>query len=84
MHTLSDTSLPSKAFYAHLHDASGILAQVEDAILFMAYESGDSTTVTSYAGLTVLGEAGVADCQHLLDQLHGGSAATACQRKQEV
>jgi hypothetical protein len=37
MVTLPHPSTSRKAFYAHLHDASGILAQVDDAILFMAY-----------------------------------------------
>jgi hypothetical protein len=84
MVTVPRPPAPRKAFYAHLHGDSGILAQVDDAILFMAYESGDITTIASYAGLTVLGEVGLADTQQIMDRLHGGSAAIACARLQEV
>ena len=84
MTTVPQTPTPRKAFYAHLNDASGILAKVDDAILFMAYETGTMTTVTSTTGLTVLGEVGFADAQQLLDVLHGGYAAHACQRRMEV
>ena len=43
-------------------------------------ERGGIVEVTSYAGLTVLGEAGSADTQQILDRLHGGYAAIACSR----
>jgi hypothetical protein len=49
-------------------------------VLFFSYETGAIVEVTSYAGLTVLGEAESADTQQILDRLHGGYAAIACSR----
>jgi hypothetical protein len=69
-----------KSFYAHLNGVSGILGKHQDQILFFSYEDGQITPVTSYAGLVVLAEAGLADGQQLMDRLHGGSAAIACAR----
>lgn len=83
MQTVAYPPTPRKAFYAHLRGDSGILAQVDDAILFIAYETGAITLVTSYAGLMVLGEAGLADGQQMLDALHGGYAAIATSRPNE-
>ena len=72
-----------KAFYAHLHGASGILGQHNDQVLWFGYEDGAIVEVTSFAGLTILGDAGLADTQQLLDRLHGGYAAIACTRAQD-
>jgi hypothetical protein len=80
MVTVLHPSTSRKAFYAYLHDASGILAQVNDAILCMAYETGAITPVTSYAGLTLLGAAGLADTQQIMDRMHSGYAAIATSR----
>jgi hypothetical protein len=77
-------TVPRKAFYSHLNHVSGILAQVDAQVLFFSYEDDSIAPVTSYAGLTVFGEAGLADCQQVLDRMHGGSAAVACTRAQEV
>ena len=77
-------TVPRKVLYSHLQGVSGILAQVDGEVLFFSYETGDIIPVTSYAGLVVLGEAGVADTQALMDELHGGAAAIACRRAQEV
>jgi len=77
-------TVPHKSFYAHLHGDSGILGQHDGQVLFFSYETGDITPVTSYAGLTVLGEAGLADTQALMDELHGGDAAVACSREEGV
>jgi hypothetical protein len=73
-------TVAQKSFYAHLHNESGILGTHADQVLFFSYETGAIVEVTSYAGLTVLGEAGSADTQQLLDRLHGGYAAIACSR----
>jgi hypothetical protein len=74
------STVPQKAFYSHLHGVSGILAQVDSQVLFFSYEDDAIVPVTSYQGLTVLGEAGIADCQQVLDRMHGGYAAIACGR----
>ena len=73
-----------KSFYAHLNGVSGILGQHHDQVLFFSYDDGAIVEVTSYAGLVVLAEAGLADTQQLLDTLHGGPAQVACSRLQEV
>jgi hypothetical protein len=73
-----------KSFYSHLNGDSGILGKHGDQVLFFSYETGNIIEVTSYAGLTVLGQADVADTQALMDRLHGGAARIACDRLQEV
>jgi hypothetical protein len=65
-----------------LNNESGILGQHEDKVLWFSYETGRIVEVTSYAGLTVLGEAGLADGQQVLDRLHGGYAKVACSREE--
>ena len=77
-------TVPQKNFYAHLHGESGILGQHDGKVLWFSYEDGRIVEVTSYAGLVVLAEAGLADTQALMDELHGGAAAIACTRAQEV
>jgi hypothetical protein len=71
---------PPKAFCAHLHAVEGALTKVHGEMLFMAWDSGEITSVTSYAGLTVLGEIGLADTQALHDAMFGGYAAVCTSR----
>ena len=80
MTTATTPSKPSKAFYAILNEVSGSLTQIDNEVLFFAPETGAITAVTSYAGLTVLGEIGLAETQKIMDKLHGGYAAIACSR----
>ena len=77
---------PTKAYYAHLYDEAGMLAQVEGTIYFMEPESGTITTVEPEMCpfLTVLGEIGLADTQLLMDALHGGLVRITTSRRQEV
>jgi hypothetical protein len=77
-------TVPQKSFYAHLHHESGILGQHGGTVLWFSYETGAIVEVTSYAGLVVLAEAGLAGTQALMDELHGGYAAVACQRQMGV
>jgi hypothetical protein len=77
-------TVPHKSFYAHLHHESGILGQHDGKVLWFSYETDRIVEVTSYAGLVVLAEAGLADTQALQATLHGGSVAIACRRAQEV
>ena len=74
-----------KAFYAHLYEEAGILSRIDGALTFFA-DSGTITTVepADCMWLTVLGEVGVAECQHLADVRHGGCAKIATTRRQEV
>jgi hypothetical protein len=84
MQTISQSSPAGKsapqAFYAHLDNIEGALTKVKNEILFMAWESGEITTITSYKGLTVLGEIGLADTQTLHEVLFGGYAAICTSR----
>ena len=73
----------AKAFYAILNDAEGTLTKA-GAIYFIAADGSGLQVVISYAGLTVLGEVGLADTQKLMDELHHGFAAIACSRQMEV
>ena len=70
---------PGKAFYAHLYDEPGTLAKVDGVIYFMVPETGTITAIEPEMCpfLTVLGEIGLADTQHIMDELHGG-LATFC------
>jgi hypothetical protein len=81
---VTTTRKAPKAFYAHLNGLSGILGQHGGTVWWFSYQDGQVVEVTSTAGLVVLGEAGLADAQELMDLLHGGYAALACARRQEV
>jgi hypothetical protein len=74
-----------KAFYAHLYDASGVLAKVNNELVFF---SDDNTIVTVEPSminfLTVLGEVGVAGAALALDTLHGGAPRICTSRQMEV
>jgi hypothetical protein len=76
------TRKPSKAYYAHLYDQAGALAQVHGTIYFMASETGAITAIEPEMCpfMTVLGEIGLADTQALMDQLRGGYARIATSR----
>jgi hypothetical protein len=70
-----------KTFFANLYDEAGTLAKVDGALVFFS-DAGDITTVepSDINFLVVLGECGIADCQQLMDRLHGGPAKIACTR----
>jgi hypothetical protein len=78
-------SVAQKVFYSVLFEDSGKLAKVDGELVFFG-DNGDITTVepSMINFLTVLGEVGVADTRQLMDRLHGGAAAIACSRLQEV
>jgi hypothetical protein len=78
-------SVAPESFYAHLFDASGVLAQVGNALVFFG-DDGAITTVEPrmITCLTVLGEVGVSETQALADRLHGGAAWIATHRQMEV
>jgi hypothetical protein len=72
-----------KCFFAHLHGVAGTLAKLDDnRIYFFHQDSGDLREVTSYDGLVVLGECGLAMAATVLDEMHGGMAKIACTRRQ--
>jgi hypothetical protein len=72
-----------KSFYATLYDEHGILGKVDGTIYFFA----DDGSITEFSPemspwVCILGEAGIADTQALMDRLHGGAARIACTRRQ--
>ena len=75
-------SVAPKSFYAHLFETSGVLAKVNNALVFF----GDDDTIVEVEPsminwLTVLGETGLSDTQRIMDVIvHGGYAAVACGR----
>jgi hypothetical protein len=78
------TPKSNKAFYAHLWDQSGVLTQDHAGqIWFLDSDTDELIAIEPVhcTFLTVLGEAGTADCQKALDVLHHGYAAIACTRE---
>ena len=74
-----------KVFFAQLDGLSGTLAKLDDNRgYFFHQESGELREVTSYKGLDVLGEVGLAMAQVVLDEMHGNGPKIACTRRQEV
>jgi len=81
MTTVTTSHTARKVFFAQLEGLSGTLAQLDDdRVYFFHQESGDLREVTSYQGLVVLGEVGLAQTQYILDEMHGGCAKIACSR----
>jgi hypothetical protein len=75
-------TVAQKSFFAHLFDASGVLAKVDGELVFF----GDDETIvtvepTMINFLTVLGECGLADTQRIMDLVvHRGYAAVCTSR----
>lgn len=89
MSTLTETTTVRKvrkSFYAHLYDAAGVLAKLDDGLIYFFGEDG---SVTEYEPemapwVTILGEVGIGDTQQIMDTLHGGYAKIACTRQEGV
>ena len=85
MATVANPPTYRKCFFAQLHGLSGTLAKLDDdRIYFFHQESGDLREVTSYDGLVILGECGLAMAATILDEMHGGAARICTTRRQEV
>jgi hypothetical protein len=79
-------SKPSKAFRAHLHDTEVVLTKVDGRIVIVT-PAGDALRyfeVEDATFCTILGEIGLADTQHIIDQMHGGAARICTTRSMEV
>ena len=76
------TSKPDKAFFAHLYDEAGVLTKSEGILYFLHEATGAVTEIepADCTFLTVLGEVGVAECQQVMDRVHGGYAKIATTR----
>lgn len=74
-------TVAQKTFFANLYDQAGTLAKVNGELMFFG-DNGEITTVepADVNYLVVLGEVGLAGCQHVMDKLHGGAAKIACTR----
>jgi hypothetical protein len=81
----TQTSKPSKAYFAHYFDEAGALTKV-GASLYFVTDSGEVTEVEpeTLNFLTVLGQMQLADAQRIEDVMNGGAAAIACSRQMEV
>jgi hypothetical protein len=80
-------TVAQKSFFAHLDERSGVLARVDNALVFFDDDGETITTVepSMINFLVVLGECGIAQTQEMMDKVvHGGYAKTACTRLQEV
>jgi hypothetical protein len=75
---------PSKVFYSHLYDESGLLAKVNGELTFFA-DTGAITIVepAMVNFLTVLGELGIAEAAAFADARRGGYAKIATTRDME-
>jgi len=73
-----------KAFYGFLDTEHGVFTMLGGVVVFMASETEELRIVERGMAWQALGEVGVADCQQLMDRLHGGYAQIACARLQEV
>ena len=85
MQTLPVAEKNVKAYRATLRDEAGTLTKLNGEILFFG-DAGDIITIEpeDCVWLCVLGEIGLADCQRLMDELHGSYAKIATTRRQEV
>ena len=75
---------PPEAFYGFLMNEHGIFTTLEGLAVFMASETEEFRVVEAGMSVMRLGEVGLADTQQIMDRLHGGAAAIACERAQEV
>jgi hypothetical protein len=87
MQSLPTAEPKVKAFYATLYDdLHGVLGKVDGRIYFFA-DNGDIIDYEPEMApwVCILGETSVADTQRIMDVVvHGGYAAVACSRRQEV
>jgi hypothetical protein len=84
MQTVPETRTPAKAFYAHLYDKAGALTKVNGTLYFVTDDDIVEVEPSMLNFLTVLGAMELSDAQRIEDLMHGGSAAIACRRAQEV
>jgi hypothetical protein len=82
---VTPTCKPLKVYRATLRDEPGALTKLAGEILFF-HDTGEITTIEpdDCVWLCVLGEVGQAQAQAFADRRHGGAAAIACSRMQEV
>jgi hypothetical protein len=82
MHTIAAPTAPvNRAYYAHLYTDAGVLTKLDGIIYFLSDTDALTEIQPDHINfLCVLGEVGLADCQQIMDRMHGGAAAIACRR----
>jgi hypothetical protein len=83
MQTVTQTTKPSKAYYAHFYDEAGAITKLGGSIYFIS-ESGEVVEVEldTLNFLTVLSQMQLADAQRIEDLMNGGPAGVACSREE--
>ena len=73
-------------YYAVFHDKHGVLGKLDGEVLFLDSDDDTLTVVdlTDFPMIAVLGQTDIADCQQIMDRLHGGYAGLCTSRKMEV
>jgi hypothetical protein len=90
MQTLAQTATPrkpAKAYYATLYEDHGVLAQLDDGVIYFLNDVTDTLMVLEpqmCPWVTILGDVGLADLAVALDARRGGAAKIACTRAQGV
>jgi len=74
-----------KAKYATVYDEPATIAKVND-VLYVIYPDGriEDFEVAMAPFTVVLGDVALAETAAMWDRIHGGAAAIACTRSQEV
>ena len=85
MQTLPVAAPEVKAFYAVLYERHGILGK-EDGRIYFFDDDGEIVDFEPEHAVftTILGRCDLVGTARILDALHGGAAAIACTRRQEV
>jgi hypothetical protein len=84
MQTLPVPTKNVKAFYDFLETEHGTFTMLDGVVVFMASATEELRIVERGMSWQACGEVGLCETQALLDRLHGGAAAIACARLQEV
>jgi hypothetical protein len=84
MQTLAGAEPNVKAFYATVYDMPARLVQVDGVIYVVTDDDVEPFEVEMAPFTCVLGEIGLADCQQLMDRLHGGYASVCTSRQMAV
>ncbi len=86
MATVAKSPMVRKSFFATLYDQSGVLATLDDGVIYFFSDTGDIVEYEPEMSpwVTILGEVGASECQRVLDTMHGGYAAICCSRQEGV
>ena len=81
MATIANPPTYRPVFFAQLDGLSGTLAKLDDGMVYFYHpDSSALVPVSSYKGLVVLGECGIANAQFILDEMRQGYAGVCTSR----